>query len=60
MTAVIAVEWMDGEKRRYPGVDMSESGTDGVLRLYGPAVYGRRELVAAVPIGNVREWRQEE
>lgn len=51
------VEWMDGESRTYENVDRADSGTDQVLRLYGYEVGGRRPLIAAIPYGNVREWK---
>ena len=56
----VEVEWMDGERRSYPHVGRAESGTDGVLRLYTNSMYGQRELIAALPTVNIREWKSSE
>ncbi len=55
----LRVEWLDGETRTYDSVERVDPGTDQVLRLYGYAVYGRRELIASSPMASIREWRTE-
>lgn len=60
--AAVAVEFMDGEKRRYEvqGDDGYTEVKDGVLRVYSRSYYGAPAMtVASLPIANIREYRWE-
>lgn len=53
----IVVEWMDGEKREW--ADASAKSSEGVLKIWKQIYYGQTDLVAEVPLANVREWKGE-
>jgi hypothetical protein len=55
----VVVEWMDGQKREYPGMESANS-KDGVLRIWKSPYYGKTEMAAEVPLYNVREWKPQE
>lgn len=59
----VEVEWMDGEKRSYTvgGYVKGCTVDAGVLHLVmGNNAYGPGELLAAIPLANVRTYRRVE
>jgi hypothetical protein len=59
----VEVEWMDGEKRSYTvgGYVTGYTVDAGILHLImGNNACGRGELLAAIPLANVRTYRRVE
>ncbi len=53
------IKYLDGEVREVPNVEET-TFHDGVLRMFGSSVYGRRDLILAVVLANVKEWEVRE
>lgn len=53
----IVVEWMDGVTREW--ADASAKSGEGVLKIWKEIYYGKTDLVAEIPLTNVREWKGE-